>query len=649
MDFKKVVFSSWAGKVVDNRGLEAEVCAPVEELNLPLECDPARVKAFMGWDGFLVVDEKANVVDMAYAYAREVQKLACGECAVGRIGISVIVETLGRLLKGEGREGDIELLQWVGKGMKDNAKCVLGQTAPVPVLDSIEYYREAYLDLIKNKKAISAPAYHVKVTAPCMEACPAHLDIPGYIELIRNQRQDASLELIRQGVCLPGTLGRVCTAPCEEVCKRNDIDGPLAIRALKRHAADWEMEVGQIPPVSIFGEGGEKVSVVGAGPAGLAAGYNLALAGYRVTIFEELSVAGGMAAVGIPAYRLPKAVLDREVDIIRGAGVEIRFNTRVGRDITIADLWKNGYKAIFVAVGAHKGRAMGVEGEDQGYEGFVDGVKFLRDVNLGKRVVPVGRVLVVGGGDVAVDCARSCLRLGFKDVNILYRRSRVEMPAREGEIEGAIEEGVKISYLVAPTGILTEGTGLVGLECVKMELGEPDASGRRSPVPVEGSEFVVNADMVIAAIGQEADLSCLAGEDKVKISRYGTVDADPETCQSSEKGIFSAGDCVTGPAILIEAVAAGNRAARSIDRYLRKGEAVSSAGASRAGQSAALSAQREKESTISRAPQPVGCLPVAGRIPGFPEVEVGLTREAAQEEAKRCLRCYRVMLWQSDE
>jgi formate dehydrogenase (NADP+) beta subunit len=648
----RVIFSSWAGKVVDNRKLGDGARTPVGELNLPVERDLSKVKAFMAWDGFVVMDEDASVVDMAYAYAREIQKLACGECSVGRIGIAVIVGVLGRLLKGEGREGDIELLQWVSKGMMNNAKCVLGQTAPVPILDSIEHYREAYLDLIQNKKAVSPALYQVKVAAPCMEACPAHLDIPGYIELIRNQDQGASLELIRQGVCLPGTLGRVCPAPCEEACKRNDIDGPLGIRALKRYVADWEMGVGQIPPVSVSNENKEKVAIVGAGPAGLAAGYNLALVGYGVTIFEEMPMAGGMAAVGIPSYRLPKAVLGREVDIIKGQGVDIRFNVRVGHDITIADLWKDGYKAVFLAVGAHKGRAMGVEGEEVGYDGFVDGVKFLRDVNLDRRISPVERVVVIGGGDVAVDCARSCLRLGFKEVNILYRRSRAEMPARDGEIEAALEEGVKISYLVAPKKILAEGSRLVGLECVKMELGEPDSSGRRRPVPIDNSEFTMDTDMVIAAIGQKADLSCLAGEDGVKVSKYGTVDVDLATYQSSEKRIFSAGDCVTGPAVLIEAVEAGNRAARSIDRYL-KGEGQElhdvDAGGIRVGQNGGLSAQRGAVSAVNVEAQIPKSMSVDERMPGFPEVEECLTREAAQKEASRCLRCYRVMLWQEGE
>jgi formate dehydrogenase beta subunit len=645
----KVVFSSWAGKVVDNRGLKVEEYAPLEELSLLTECNHAKVAAFMGWDGFVVLNEKANVVDMAYAYAKEAEKISCGECSIGHIGMSIVVDTLTRIVEGKGKEGDIELLQWIGKGMEENSKCVFCQTAVVPIMDSIEHYKEEYLDLIRNKKAAPRSDYKVKVTAPCMEACPAHLDIPGYIELIKNQRQGESLRLIREGVCLPATIGRVCTAPCEDACRRKDMDGPLAIRALKRYVADWELEQGLIPPVSKVRESKEKVAIIGAGPAGLAAGYKLALNGYRVTIFEELPVAGGMAAVGIPQYRLPENILNREIEIIKGMGVEIKLNTKVGKDVFIEDLWKDGYRAVFVAVGAHKSRDMGVEGEDQSYEGFIDGVKFLRDMNLGRKIEPKDKVLIVGGGDVAVDCARSCLRLGFKDVNIVYRRSRVEMPARETEIEEAEKEGVKINYLVTPTKVLADKGKVVGAECIKMELGEPDASGRRRPIPIKGSEFTINADMIIPAIGQEPDLSCLAGEDRVKFTSYMTVDADPDTCQTNREGIFSAGDCVTGPAILIDAVAAGNRAAQSIDQYIREGKVSQNSKMPGVVPGIELAAQREREVVAGKAPQVMDRLPIEARIRGFLEVEQSFSPEAALEEAKRCLRCYRVMLWATAE
>jgi formate dehydrogenase beta subunit len=646
----KVIFSSWAGKIVDNRGLKIGEYAPVEQLSLPTGYDHTKVAAFMGWDGLVVMDSTVNVVDMAHAYVKEAQKICCGECAVGRIGISLVLDILARILEGRGREEDVELLLWLGNGIKENAKCVLGQTALTPILDTIKYYKQQYLDAIRNKKAISNSNYRVMVTAPCMEACPAHLDIPGYIELIRNRRYGESLNLIRSGVCLPGTVGRVCVAPCEDSCRRKDVDGPLAIRALKRYVADWELERGLAPPISKPKEAKEKVAIIGAGPAGLACGYNLALRTYRVTIFEELPVAGGMAAVGIPPYRLPKDILDREIEIIKRTGVEIKLNTKLGRDLAIDDLWKEGYKAIFIAIGAHQSRKMDVEGEEQGYEGFSEGVEFLRGVNLGKRIEPKSKVLVVGGGDVAIDCARTCLRVGFKDVNIVYRRSRAEMPAREAEVEEVEREGVKIDYLVMPTQILAKNGKVVGAECIRMKLGEPDASGRRKPMPVKGSEFVMEAEMIISAIGQQPDLSCLADKGQVKVTKYKTIVADSSTYLTDEKGIFAGGDCVTGAATLIDALAAGNRVAQSIDRYIREGRVQS--GAEKIGdvvQGINLSDQRERGIIGREAPQVVGHLSVEERLSNFREVEHNFSPEAALEEAKRCLRCYRVMVWATTE
>ncbi len=647
----KVIFSSWAGKTVDNRGLGVEQHAYAGDLGLPSGYDHTKMAAFMGWDGFVVWDEKINVVDMAHAYIKEVQKISCGECMVGYIGIGVIADTLARILDGKGGEEDIDLLQWLANGIKENARCTFGQTAPIPIIDSIKYYRDEYLKLIKNKKAVPKSNYKVMVTAPCMEACPAHLDVPGYIELIRNHRYGESLSLIRNGVCLPGVIGRVCTAPCEEACRRVQYDGHVCIRLLKRCVADWEMNSGLTPSSAKPRKSKEKVAIIGAGPAGLACSYNLALKGYQVTIFEELPVAGGMAAVGIPQYRLPTKILDRDIELIEKTGVEIRLNTKIGKDLEIGDLWKGGYKAIFIAIGAHKGRKMGAEGEDRDYEGFVDGMKFLQDVNLGRVIEPKNRVLVVGGGDVAVDCARSCLRLGFRDVNIVYRRSRVEMPARKAEIEEAEKEGIKISYLAAPTKVLAKDGKVIGAECIKMALGEPDSSGRRRPIPIKGSEFVMEADMIIPAIGQQPDLSFLPDRDQIKLAKQMTIETDITTCQTSGEGIFAGGDCVTGPAVLIDALASGNKAAQSIDQYIRKGKVTQSEDSKlqHAVKSINLSEQREQEIIPREMPQITSQLPLKKRIGNFREVENGFNTEAALEEAKRCLRCYRVMIWATAE
>ena len=639
----KVIFSSWAGKIVDNRGQKH---ASVENLQLPLQYNGHQVRALMSWNGLVVADDKINIVDMAHSYLKEVERLSCGECTVGYIGIKVMSDILDRIARGKGSEEDIKQLRWLGAGVKENAKCDFCASAVTPVLDTINYYREEYLKFITGKKKLPKVTYITRVTAPCMEACPAYQDVPGYIELIRNRRYAEALELIRKTNCLPGVMGRACVAFCEANCVRNDIDSPIAIRALKRVPADYELVGGLESTFEKKGNGKQKVAVIGAGPAGLAASYNLALNGYKVTIYDDQPSAGGMALVGIPPYRLPRDILSREVDIIKKLGVEIKLNTRIGRDITLESLTGEGFKAIFIATGAHLGREFDIENWKEGYEGLADGVEFLRDFNLGRKIEPKDKVIIVGGGNVAIDCARTCLRLGFKDVTIVYRRSRVEMPGRKEEVEEAEREGVKIHFLAVPVKVLTEDGKVTGAECIRMELGEPDASGRRRPIPIKGSEFVLPADVIISAIGEAPDLSFLTEGEKIKISETGTIEVAPFTYQASRAGIFSGGDCVTGPATLIEAIAAGNKAARSIDQYLRAGIVAPSDEdlVESLVHDVSLSRQRQAGITAKGVRQSPELLPVQNRGLNFAEVEKCLTTEVALKEAERCLRCYRVML-----
>jgi len=639
-----VIFSSWAGNIIDNTGLDPDKYGGVEELELPLE-----VRAFMGWDGIMIVDDRVNIVDMAYCYLKEVQKFSCGECTVGYIGIKVMVDILDRIMSGEGREGDIDLLQWLGAGIKDNAKCDFCTSAVTPLLDTINYYKQEYLKLITGKTLVSKSTYIARVTAPCMEACPAHQDIPGYIELIRNRRYEESLSLIRKTNCLPEIVGRACVAPCEINCRRANIDSPIAIRALKRFVADYEIASGLQATFKKAKSDKQRVAVIGAGPAGLAASYNLALKGYKVTIYDELSLAGGMAVAGIPPYRLPREVINREVKIIQGLGVEFKLNTKIGKDITLDGLFSQGFKAIFIATGAHIGRELGIEANERQYEGLVDGVQFLHDVNIGKKVATKNRVIIIGGGNVAIDCARTCLRLGFKDVTIVYRRSRTEMPASREEVEEAEKEGAKITFLATPVKILTKGGKVVDAECVRMELGKPDASGRKRPVPIPGSEFIIETDMIISAIGEQPDLSFI-GEKPIKITEQGTIEVDHYSCQTSQIGIFSGGDCVTGPATLIDAIAFGNRTARSIDQYLTTGH-INQRSEQLMEEVAGcldLVSQRDLSLIPKATRQSPEQLPVSCRAQSFDEVEKTLTPEASHAEAERCLHCYRVLLVAKD-
>lgn len=660
----RVIFSSWAGKVVDNRGLDTEKYTRVAGLELPLEYNSHQIRAFISWNGIVVTDSKVNIIDVAYSYLKEVQKLCCGECTVGYAGIKVMLDIMTRILHGAGEEGDIELLQRLGSGIKENAKCYFCATAVTPILDTIDYYKEEYLKLIADKKAVPKAAYLARVSAPCLDACPSHQDIPGYIELIKNRRYEEALEVIRETNCLPGVTGRTCSAFCEANCVRGNIDSPIAIRALKRAPADYEVTSNLEPELEKMKGSGAKVAIIGAGAAGLACSYNLALKDYQVTIYDEQSSAGGMALAGIPSYRLPRETINREVKIIQRAGVEFKLNTKVGGDVTLNSLHNEGFKAIFIATGAHLGRELGAEVEDVVRKGnmvihakhrdtevsiesgLIDGVRFLHDVNIGKKMKTRGRVAIIGGGNVAIDCARTCLRLGFKDVTIIYRRSRTEMPGRKEEVEEAEKEGAMIRFLAAPVKILTHEGKVTGIECIAMELGELDASGRRRPVPIPGSEFVVETDMVLPAIGEKPDLSFLTRADRIEITDDGNIKVAPDSYQTSQAGIFSGGDCVTGPATLIEAIAAGNSAASSIDQYLRSGKTVKPEEDVIADLVHNINLLEQRDEVIiakSRRYSPEQ-LSIKDRVKNFNEVEKVFTASTAIKEAERCLRCYRVML-----
>ncbi len=400
--------------------------------------------------------------------------------------------------------------------------------------------------------------------SPCKVACPAGIEVKGYNTLIAAHKYKEALELIRRNNPLPAICGRVCFHPCEDECARVEIDEPVAIRDLKRFVVDCS---GASLPSRIKMTRKEKVAIVGSGPAGLSAGYYLIKMGYGVTIFDKLPLPGGMLIAGIPAYRLPREIIEDEINYIKALGVEIKTGITVGKDITLRGLKHQGYQAIFLAVGAHRGLKLGIEGEEE-FKGLIDAITFLREVNLKGRKKPGNRVLVIGGGNSAIDAARSSLRLGSREVNIIYRRSRSELPADPREIEEAEKEGIKIRYLTQPVRILGEKGKVVEVECLKCRLGSPDRSGRRRPIPIKGSEFTVEADCIIAAIGQEPDLSFFPRGHGFKLSERNLFIIDSETMKTNRPGIFAGGDAVTGPSSVIEAIAAGQQAARSINSYL---------------------------------------------------------------------------------
>lgn len=469
-------------------------------------------------------------------------------------------------------------------------------------------------------------------SSPCKVACPAHISVQGYVALAAEGKYHEALKLVKEENPLPSICGRVCHHPCESACKRGDVDQPVAIDSIKRFVADLDLrsETRYVPEIK--GKHSEKVAVIGSGPAGLSCAYYLAIEGYRVTVFEKLPVLGGMLSVGIPAYRLPRDIIGAEIQVIQDMGVEFKTGVDIGKDITIAQLREQDYKAFFVAIGAHECKSLGIEGED--LEGVYPGVDFLRDVNLGKEVALGNRVAVVGGGNVAMDAVRTALRLGSQKPFILYRRSVEEMPANEEEIEECREEGIELFTLTNPVRIIGEGGRVKAVECVKMELGEPDASGRRRPRAVAGSEFTIEVDAVIPAIGQESDWACLTPECACQLSDWGTMQVDPLTLQSNDTDIFSGGDAVTGPKTVIEAIAAGKQAAISITRFLNGQDLL----AGREQEWKAIEEVRtEGYDRIPREHMPR--LAPEGRLKSFDEVQLGFTEEQVRKEAERCLSC----------
>lgn len=465
---------------------------------------------------------------------------------------------------------------------------------------------------------------------PCRATCPAGVNVQGYVSLITQRKFKEALELIRRDIPFPAVCGRICFHPCEAECERGKVDEPLAINALKRFIVDYELKLKKekIEPIPKVLE--EKIAIIGSGPAGLTAAYELVKKGYPVTVFESLPEPGGMLRVGIPQYRLPKEILDAEIDYIRSLGVEIKTNTLVGKEVTFDELSRQGYKAIFIAIGAQKCGKLGIEGEE--LKGVIHALDFLRETNLGKKVWLGDRVAVIGGGDTAVDAARTALRLGAKEVFILYRRSREEMPAFSEEVEQAEKEGVKIHFLTVPRKILGKEGKATASECIRMKLGPPDESGRRRPIPIEGSEYIMELDTIIPAIGQLPDVSSLPKG--VEVDRRNTIVTDPVTLETSLPGIFAGGDAVSGPATVIEAIAAGKKAAVSIDRYVR-GEDL------RAGRGEEVKRVElvPKEDIERKARQVMPILPLDKRTGNFKEVQLGFNEDMAMKEAERCLFC----------
>ena len=610
---------------------------PIQHLNAPIDYEKvAELGAIMGSGGMIVMNEDSCAVDMARFFMDFCQDESCGKCTPCREGTKRMLQILTNITQGKGKEGDIELLEEMAPIIKDASLCGLGQTAPNPVLSTIRYFRKEYEDHIRNHRCDAAVCTAL-FKSPCQHTCPIEMDIPSYIALIRANRMEDAYKVLLRTNPFPSVCGRVCDHKCQTKCRRGKMDEPIAIKFLKRFITDNAPRP-KIEPVPVTRK--EKIAVVGAGPAGLTAARDLAIRGYKVTVFEELPEPGGMLRWAIPAYRLPRNILAGEIADVTALGVEIKCNVRVGRELSF-DKLKKDYDYVYMAPGAHKSQKMGVAGEDT--PGVYGGVEFLRDFNAHEDAWVKGdktmgsKVAVIGGGNSAIDAARVALRLGA-DVTILYRRERKDMPAADEEIIAAEDEGIKFEYLVAPLKIEAKNGKVAGITCERMKLGEFDRSGRRKPVAIAASAFTLAVDAIVAAIGQVPDLTFVPKDSGVSVNKWDCFDlAKDSKSQTTDAGIYAGGDAVTGPDTVIGAIAAGHQAARDMDAAIRMaaGEGAYEEPAEEKIDIPLIIDEEGEEAPQGKMPELHG----PERKMSFVEVELGFSLEDAVKEASRCLRC----------
>ncbi len=602
-------------------------CVPEELLDTITDYEAiSRTGAIMGSGGMVVMDEENCMVDIARFFIEFCQEESCGKCTPCREGTKRMLELLTKITEGRGEIGDIETLQELAEMVKDSSLCGLGQTAPNPVLSTLRYFRHEYEDHILERHCEAGVCTEL-FTAQCINACPLGQMVPGYISLVEEDRFEEAIRLIRQTNPMPGVLGRVCNHPCMDVCVRGQTDEPINIPKIKRFAADRARERGIAVQFPKAREKEERIAVVGGGPGGLGAAYYLSLMGYRPTIFEELPKLGGMLRYGIPAYRLPRDILDEEIAAIITIGVTVRTGVRVGRDISMEEL-RRSFDAVFIGIGAHQSQRMGIPGEE--LVGVYGGAEFLRQVELGSPPEIGKAVGVIGGGNVAVDVARTCRRMGAA-VTILYRRERRDMPASAEEIEDALAEGIILRTLMLPYSI-SRANGKLAFTAQHCEPGEFDTGGRRRPTALPDKTVIERYDTIFAAIGQAADTSFLKG---MELHR-GWVSVDRRSLKTKLEGVYAGGDAVTGAAMVVDALAAGKRAAFSIDRELseKRGERPYVEDYERIPLTMKVPAEII-EQDMARTPK----VSPSKRIKHFGEVEGSFSTRTIKRECRRCLRC----------
>ena len=661
----KVLFSTWQGEFIDNRGKPENEWSE-SAFKVPSTYDKDKdSKIFIGWDGLVVFKEGVDVVKAGTVYAAQYQEYseACGRCAPGRWGGRILYDLFDKIARGEGTYADVEHLKEISQTMMQTSKCEIGRTVPKPLLDILTYFKDEIDELITNQK--KSPDYDnkeinyiAKVTAPCMDACPDQVDIPAYIEGVRDLQFLDSLKATKQTMPLAHTCGRVCPHPCEDACRRANLDEPISIMELKRLGADYETDhaLDFVYPTEQKPLNGKKVAIVGAGPAGLTAAYYLALEGVASDVYDELPVLGGEVAVGVPEYRMPYEKYYKDIEAIGALeGVNFILNTRVTADMLRE--FEKKYDAILLASGTRISKKVRAKNERPEIKGYWPAIPFLDQINLSVKwgladeVNLKGKTVVcVGGGFTSMDVVRCSIRAGAKKVIMLYRRDEKTIIRNTSweEYHEAVEEGVEFIFHSAIEEIIDEKDVLKKLKVNRFELVPDPDGGRPQLVKIEGADFEIECDYLIPAVSQDADLSYIPEEWELEKTSWRTLQTDGKTYMTSRKGIFAAGDCEYGPMTIVNAVGQAKRAASVMSRYVQTGEITLTDEEIMEDHLRRLKVYNKNEKVtgwIKGLPREVSeKLPVESRKYSQEEVNLGLTNEQAVDEASRCMRCYYIAM-----
>ena len=640
-----LIYGVWDGKVHDFR-----LAQPSEQETIVAGLDgfvpDNATKAFIADRGFLIFDRDLNLVEAFSQYMAQAAKESCGRCTPCRVGTQRMRDLLTAYASGAAKETRLNELAALAEQTTSSSLCGLGQSCAKSLQDALQHFRDEF------KPAANVEGQHsfVYTTAPCIEACPSKIDVPKYIDGVKGGKFDYALGVVMDKYSMAATCGRVCVRFCEVACRRTQAEGAVGIRMLKRYAADQALVNNRLHFKKSKVQHKQRVAIIGAGPAGITCAYKLLLDGIHADVYDMHKAAGGMASIGIPSYRLPKDVLKAETEgIVRELGGEFFYGKTLGQDFSVDDLFAQGYDVVFLGYGAHQGSLLGVKNEDPKLDGYASGVDFLlkvhKHVEYGEPLEVTGDVVVVGGGNVAMDCVRSAKRMGAKSVHLIYRRTLDDMPADHEEIVASEHEGIIFHCLTNPSSLVVENGRVTGVELLEMRQTEKDAKGRRNVEAVPGSEHVLHCDLVVAAIGQVVDKNVLKPEEGIALDRWNCITVNPDTLETSRKGVFAGGDCVLGPLTLVNALDQGERAAYAIRDYLLDGQVH-------------ITPQRRMQNLLAKnklfsgeclKTQPlrkerarVPELDALERIKTFEEVDGVISKNAAYEEATRCLRCYRL-------